>query len=346
MQGFLREQDIVPHHESTLETQYRKGGCQRSELARKRLAFFSGTDERDDRSSICYSGVIGKLDTPTPAFKFRFNSQEKKYDVQITDIFSDEQVQVPAEWLDKVSVLGTQYNGGYYGGNWGNYAGRRGNARYAAGFDDDDDAQRELLRQFYMENDEGIHGSGTSHAAGQNLNRRERRADNKRMVRNQKAVENVARFPQLGHLPKFSNPALKHLKQFEFETTFEDSQELDDEILKACPEYINHIPNFTSSAYPTLATTAIFALIGGLSEDFYLPSVSSKANKIVHAYEEKSGKTQDYNFITVYKEFVVRPFFNRLSITLKRAPTDMEINAAVTATVEDAWAFFSAIQLS
>lgn len=89
------------------------------------LAFFSGTDNNDDKSNYCYSGVVGKLDQPNPATVWRLNLGEERYsDLKIADIFQDsiQLPEVPQEWLDKVTVqsyplYGGAY-GGYYGGDW------------------------------------------------------------------------------------------------------------------------------------------------------------------------------------------------------------------------------------
>ena len=71
-------------------------------------AFFSGTDNNNDKSGIYYSGVIGKL-TPTDyVYVMRFNAYEDKADCDLEDIFEMPTIQVPSvpvEWLDKVSVV-------------------------------------------------------------------------------------------------------------------------------------------------------------------------------------------------------------------------------------------------
>jgi len=100
-------------------------------------AFFSGTDNRDDSSAYCYSGVIGNLERPTPSSIFRLNIGEEKLEVKHDDIFdfTPQLPEVPQEWLDKVSVTG--YGSGFglgiydeYGyGGYGGYGGwaQRGN---------------------------------------------------------------------------------------------------------------------------------------------------------------------------------------------------------------------------
>lgn len=70
-------------------------------------AFFSGTDDNDDKQTIRFSGVIGHNDKPNVMTKWRFNCLDQKYDVNIEDIFLTPQVepgQRPGEWLDKVKT--------------------------------------------------------------------------------------------------------------------------------------------------------------------------------------------------------------------------------------------------
>lgn len=290
-------------------------------------AFFSGTDERDDRSSICYSGVVGKLDTDTPQIIFRFNAQEKKIPVQISDIFGDPEVSIPQEWLDKVSVSAQSYSGS----NW--YKGKYNPRSPNFGLEDDDDA---FDWRGYMGADEEPGASRFPANRSQSaLNRKERRQLAK--------VNNFARLPSFTGLPTFTNPALKVLKTFEFDTDYEPGNDLDEEILKACPEFFNHVV-LNTSAFPTLCTVAVYALIGGLSEDFYIGNPIGNASKVVKAYADSAGSNKEYNFTSVYKEFVMRPYFNR---RLKGVlVSEKELNEAVTATVEDAWGVFLLIQLT
>lgn len=102
-------------------------------------AFFSGTDNRDDTSLYGYSGVVGNLDKPSPSVIFRLNAGELKVDkIPPEDIFdfSSPKPEVPAAWLDKVSVETFTYSGGLYSG--GMY-GARSKANRAFGFGRDDD---------------------------------------------------------------------------------------------------------------------------------------------------------------------------------------------------------------
>ena len=82
-------------------------------------AFFSGTDNNDDKSNYCYSGVVGKLDNPNPSTVRRLNLGEERYtDLKIADIFEDRVTlpEVPQAWLDKVTVQTFPLYGGYYAG--------------------------------------------------------------------------------------------------------------------------------------------------------------------------------------------------------------------------------------
>lgn len=290
-------------------------------------AFYSGTDERDDRSSICYSGVVGKLDTDTPQIIFRFNAQEKKIPVQISDIFGDPEVAVPQEWLDKVSVGVPVYSGS----NW--YKGKYNPRSPANGLPEDDDHLD--WRGYLGVDDDDVPARSLPNRNQAALNRKERRQLAK--------VNNFAKLPNFSGLPNFSNPALKVLKAFEFDTDYEPGSDLDEEILAACPEFFNHVV-LNTSVFPSLCTVAIYALIGGLSEDFYINNPISNGTKIVKAYADSAGSDKEYNFTSVYKEFVMRPYFNR---RLKGVlVSENELNAAVTATVEDAWSVFLLIQLT
>jgi len=86
------------------------------------LAFFSGTDNNDDKSNYCYSGVVGKLNDPSPSTIWRLNLGEEKHtDIKVADIFENQLTlpAVPQEWLDKVTVQSYPMYSGAYGGAWG-----------------------------------------------------------------------------------------------------------------------------------------------------------------------------------------------------------------------------------
>lgn len=83
-------------------------------------AFFSGTDDGDDKKNTCYSGVVGKLNTNIPEHRWRFNDlDKKKFNANFDDIFLAESVSCPKEWLDKVTrqTYSNLYSGSYGGGN-------------------------------------------------------------------------------------------------------------------------------------------------------------------------------------------------------------------------------------
>lgn len=140
-------------------------------------AFFSGTDDSDDRGNCYISGVVGKL-TTTCEMVFRFNlpGNMKINPLGMEFIFADEIAEdVPPEWLAQVKrqvytppargigYQGTGYGqgiGGYNGGHQSGGAGNTGRsvvanesfrganrqlALDATGLSEDD---MEVLRQF------------------------------------------------------------------------------------------------------------------------------------------------------------------------------------------------------
>lgn len=69
-------------------------------------AFFSGTDNNNDKNGVYYSGVVGKLDNATPQIVFRFNMHDTKMECKIADIFDipKKEISIPSEWMDQVEV--------------------------------------------------------------------------------------------------------------------------------------------------------------------------------------------------------------------------------------------------
>jgi len=70
-------------------------------------AFFSGTDDGDDRIGIRFSGVFGRLNDAEPQTVWRFNYMDKHVPTTIHDIFAPRpglEYTIPQEWLDKVKV--------------------------------------------------------------------------------------------------------------------------------------------------------------------------------------------------------------------------------------------------
>lgn len=99
-------------------------------------AFFSGTDNRDDKDRICISGVMGKLNTKETTYKFRFNYEHHKVELKMEDVFDveKEEVQVPDEWLSKVSRYSYNRIGSFgtsspYGGAGDLYSAHRGSVK-------------------------------------------------------------------------------------------------------------------------------------------------------------------------------------------------------------------------
>lgn len=94
-------------------------------------AFFSGTDNNDDRGSIRYSGVVGHNTSAVQSTAWRFNCHPTPIECTIEDIFGEpqEEMHVPESWLEKVQTpvyTPTQYaKGTYVKGN--EHAGRNDN---------------------------------------------------------------------------------------------------------------------------------------------------------------------------------------------------------------------------
>lgn len=67
-------------------------------------AFFSSTDDKDDKDLRVY-GVVGKVNTPTPEYKFRFGHGDGTKEIAIQEIFDMpyDHVSFPQEWLDQVT---------------------------------------------------------------------------------------------------------------------------------------------------------------------------------------------------------------------------------------------------
>jgi PRTRC genetic system protein A len=84
-------------------------------------AFFSGTDNGDDKKLIGYSGVVGKLNDPQPMLVWRFNVNEIKRECKMEEIFDvpKSKSATPSQWLEKVKVGSSTYSGNGTGGNWG-----------------------------------------------------------------------------------------------------------------------------------------------------------------------------------------------------------------------------------
>jgi PRTRC genetic system protein A len=84
-------------------------------------AFFSGTDDNNDADLVQFSGVFGNFQNPVPSTIWRFNYYRTKFKAEVADIFEapvKEEVEVPQEWMDKVSTMAPAYRGGQsYPGN-------------------------------------------------------------------------------------------------------------------------------------------------------------------------------------------------------------------------------------
>lgn len=69
-------------------------------------AFFSGTDDTDDKKTYAYVGVVGRLNDRTPEFVWRLNIGEARRPSTLSEIFdvSESEISIPKEWLDKVKT--------------------------------------------------------------------------------------------------------------------------------------------------------------------------------------------------------------------------------------------------
>ncbi len=145
----------------------------------RKKAFFSGTDNNDDRGNCYISGVVGKL-TTTKEMVFRFNlpGNMKIDPLDMNSIFEGEaSPEVPAEWLAQVKrqvYTPPAFNTYQYGQNRGgnlNTGGAANNvvanpnfrqnsralAGQALGLSEDD---QEVLNQFGYPFPEGEEGQG------------------------------------------------------------------------------------------------------------------------------------------------------------------------------------------
>lgn len=81
-------------------------------------AFYSGTDNSDDKNKTYYTGVIGELKGQNSfAVKLRFNFNELKRECPVSEIFEvppEEEIEVPKGWLDRIQT--TYAYQGYQGG--------------------------------------------------------------------------------------------------------------------------------------------------------------------------------------------------------------------------------------
>lgn len=76
-------------------------------------AFYSGTDNNDDKDKVYYTGVVGKLTKDSYEWVMRFNLREKKITAKLEDIFDlTTEVNIPAGWLDQVEVRSYQQGKG------------------------------------------------------------------------------------------------------------------------------------------------------------------------------------------------------------------------------------------
>jgi len=97
-------------------------------------AFFSGTDDGDDRKGVRYSGVVGKLTATTFEMIWRFCYQGKFFDTKFDDIFAPPRAEVNPDWLGKIEThsYGGYQGYGYQGGRAGSHNGSNGTGTTAS----------------------------------------------------------------------------------------------------------------------------------------------------------------------------------------------------------------------
>ena len=85
-------------------------------------AFFSGTDDTDDKKGCWFAGVAGQLNRDVCQVKFRFTNFGNFREVKLDELFDSDATtltitdNVPNEWMDKVKGKYTSTYGGTYGG--------------------------------------------------------------------------------------------------------------------------------------------------------------------------------------------------------------------------------------
>lgn len=112
-------------------------------------AFFSGTDDSDDKKGIYYAMVAGQLKDKTPQLIARLNINEIRKEMSVDDIFESvkKEIKVPAEWLDKVQTVSPSNTGKQYPvAGWMGY---RKHGRHTEKDRDRDDFFREALMGNY-----------------------------------------------------------------------------------------------------------------------------------------------------------------------------------------------------
>lgn len=128
-------------------------------------AFFSSTDNSDDKKGIYYAAVVGHLDKKDPQIISRLNIHDVKKEASIEDIFMvpTKEIKVPSEWLDRVKTMSYIYSGKQNpASSWGgrresrNGAGRRGgNGKppYQYDFSSYEDGVAEVYADLYTDAD-------------------------------------------------------------------------------------------------------------------------------------------------------------------------------------------------
>jgi hypothetical protein len=120
-------------------------------------AFYSGTDDNNDKTGVYYSGVVGKLTATSYDFVFRFNMHENKLTSTLADVFDipvKPEVTIPAEWMDQVEISRPAYVSPY-----SQHPGAKLNPNFR---------ENELSGKKHQQNPQQIHGANRKHPGSQN----------------------------------------------------------------------------------------------------------------------------------------------------------------------------------
>lgn len=145
-------------------------------------AFYSSTDNNNDKSGIYYSGVIGKITDKDFEYVIRFNLYEDKMECKLEDIFEmpEEKVaKVPQEWMDKIEVKSFAGSGKMAGGRmgsldpktpslWEQYGKRAESSKYPWETEDEDEVAAAMMLNMGDPGEVYVRGE-TDEVAAENL---------------------------------------------------------------------------------------------------------------------------------------------------------------------------------
>jgi PRTRC genetic system protein A len=136
-------------------------------------AFFSGTDDGDDRKGVRYSGVVGKLTTTTFEMIWRFCYQGKFFEVKFDEIFAPPRAEVNPDWLGKIETNTWNHYQGYGYQGRGNQSGSNGTGMGGAtGGTTGRQRSTEHLKPYQFQPGQGRAGAGANTGNGTGNNTR------------------------------------------------------------------------------------------------------------------------------------------------------------------------------